>query len=396
VPKIKPFRGLFFSEEVEIKKVVTPPYDVITPRMKEEFLKRSPFNVVRLILPEGPEEAKRTLSAWLKKGILKREEEPSIYPYKQVFSYDGKTYTRWGFIALVELEDQALKEHENTMEEVVSERFTLLKITGLQTGEIFSLYQDPKGEIEKTFGALEGEKPKFELTDDEGVKHQLWTLKEPSLISFLQEKLQEQRLLIADGHHRLKAAKALRDSLGIKDTNSPFNYVSMYLTDLLSEGLLILPVHRIVYGVEEESIRRRLHKFFKVKETSFDLALEAHLEEEAIVLFSKKGNPKLLFPLKDLPIPPHLEGVDSVLVDWLLLEETGGKISFTKDREEALRALFEGADMVFLLRGVKREVLERVVERGEIMPKKSTYFYPKVLTGLVFYQLFEANCEVDT
>jgi len=396
VPKIKPFRGLFFSEEVEIKKVVTPPYDVITPRMKEEFLKRSPFNVVRLILPEGPEEAKKTLLAWLKKGVLKREEEPSIYPYKQVFSYDGKTYTRWGFIALVELEDQALKEHENTMEEVVSERFTLLKITGIQTGEIFSLYQDAKGEIEKTFKALEGEKPKFELTDDEGVKHQLWTLKEPSLISFLQEKLQEQRLLIADGHHRLKAAKALRNYLGIKDEDSPFNYVSMYLTDLLSEGLLILPVHRIVYGVEETSIMRKIREFFKVKETSFDLALEAHRKGEALVLFSKKGNPKLLFPLKDLPIPPHLEGVDSVLVDQLLLEETGGKISFTKDREEALRALCEGADMVFLLRGVKREVLERVVEKGEIMPKKSTYFYPKVLTGLVFYQLFEADCEVDT
>lgn len=395
MPKIKPFRGLFFSEEVEIKKVVTPPYDVITPRMKEEFLKRSPFNVVRLILPEAPEEAKKTLLAWLKKGILKREEEPSIYPYKQVFSYDGKTYTRWGFIALVELEDQALKEHENTMEEVVSERFALLKITGIQTGEIFSLYQDAKGEIEKTFEALEGEKPKFELTDDEGVKHQLWALKEPSLISFLQEKLQEQRLFIADGHHRLKAAKALRNYLGIKDEDSPFNYVSMYLTDLLSEGLLILPIHRIVYGVEEASIMKRLQEFFKVEETSFDLALEAHRKGEALVLFSKKGNPKLLFPLKDLPIPPHLEGVDSVLVDWLLLGETGGKISFTKDREEALRALCEGADMVFLLRGVKREVLERVVEKGEIMPKKSTYFYPKVLTGLVFYQLFEADCEVD-
>ncbi len=396
MPKIKPFRGLFFSEEVEIRKAVTPPYDVISPQMKEEFLRRSPFNVVRLILPEGPEEAKRTLSAWLKKGILKREEEPSIYPYKQVFFYDGKTYTRWGFIALVELEDQALKEHENTMEEVVNERLNLLRLTGIQTGEIFSLYQDPKGEIEKTFKALEREKPKFELTDDEGVKHQLWILKEPSLISFLQEKLQEQRLLIADGHHRLKAAKALRDYLGIKDEDSPFNYVSMYLTDLLSEGLLILPVHRIVYGVEETSIMRRLREFFKVEETSFDLALEAHREREAIVLFSKRGNPKLLFPLKDLPIPPHLEGVDSVLVDQLLLGETGGEISFTKDREEALGALWKGADMVFLLRSVKREVLERVVEKGEIMPKKSTYFYPKVLTGLVFYQLFEADCEVDT
>lgn len=395
MPRIKPFQGLFFSEQVEIKKVVTPPYDVISPEMKEEFLRRSPFNVVRLILPETPQEAKRTLCSWLKRGIFKREDKPSIYPYKQVFSHDGKTYARWGFIGLVKLEDQALKEHENTMEEVVSERLNLLKLTGIQTGEIFSLYQDPKSEIEKAFKALEGERPRFELIDEEGVRHKLWVIKEPSFISFLQEKLREQRLLIADGHHRLKAAKALRDSLSIRDEESPFNYVSMYLTNLLSEGLLILPVHRIVYGVEEESIRRRLREFFEVRETPLELALEAHRKEEAILFLPKKGNPELLFPLKDLPIPSHLQEVDSVLVDELILGGTGGKVSFTKDREEALRALSEGADMVFLLRGVKREVLERVVEKGEMMPKKSTYFYPKVLTGLVFYQLFEANCEMD-
>lgn len=393
--KIEPFRGLHYSKEKvhDISQVVTPPYDVIDPKMREEFLRRHPLNIVRLILPEDAEAARETLISWLKEGVFEKEEYPSIYPLKQVFSLRGMTYQRWGFVALVRLEEEILQGHERTMDHVVEERLRLLKKTGIQPGEIFSLYSDPKGEVEAILQDVEGSEPRFQLTDDEGTVHKLWALKDQGAISLIQKHLSSQKLLIADGHHRLKTAMILRQLKG----GEAFGYVCMYLTRMESPGLLILPVHRVLYELPKtgrDLLEERIKEFFEVEVTSLEGLLQALEGRRGIGMVDGKGEAWILLPKDQLPAPLPLRDVDSFLVDELILKGVEGKVEFLKDEAKALQMLKGGrADMAFLLRPVAPETLKRVVERGEVMPKKSTYFYPKVPTGLVLYQVFEVSGE---
>lgn len=211
--EVVPFKGLYYNPRVvRMAEVATPPYDVISPEMRQRFLRRHPLNIVRLILPPKAEEAAETLRRWRSDGIFLRDEEPSFYPYQQIFHHPqgGEKIERWGFIARVRLEEGAVIGHEQTSEEVVQERLRLLEATGAQMDQVFALYSDPEGETKALLIEATRGRPRFEFADDEGVTHRLWRLSDRRLVEALSLRLRQQRLLIADGHHRYATAWRFR------------------------------------------------------------------------------------------------------------------------------------------------------------------------------------------
>lgn len=401
---IAPLKALYYDREKvkDIGLVATPPYDVISPEMRRRFLERHPYNIVRLILPDDYGGASRTFKEWLQKGVFRREESPSIYPYQQVFSPPEaeERLERWGFIALVRLEDGAVIGHERTMDDVVKDRLSVLESTGVQMGQIFSLFSDPKGEVERLIKEAVKGRPRFEFTDDEGVTHRLWQLSDPLLIKAVARRLQGQRLLIADGHHRYSTALRFRELMRQRypeaPAAAPFEFVAMYLTPMESEGLLILPTHRLVPALPEEALKgvsERMERFFQRR--TFSPQHQGELfraidRGEGLGFFRKGKGFALLLPRDGLPISGVLRRIDAALVDELLLRGLSVKVDLTRDREEAVRAVLEGRyEMAFLLRPPRVQDLKAVVEQGELMPKKSTYFYPKVASGLVLFPVAE-------
>ena len=393
--EISPFCALYYSPEKvkDISLVVTPPYDVISPEERLKFYIRHPLNVIRLILPNSPLEARETLKQWLSQGVFEREHHEAIYPYRQVFSYEGRKLKRWGFICLLKL-DTIIREHEHTFEEVVRERLELLEHTGIQTGEVFSLYSDPKGEIEALLSKVEALEPRFSFKDEEGVEHTLWAVYDQEEISKIKGKLSDQELFLADGHHRLKTARLLRERRLASGKNRGLeDYILAYLTGMEYEGLVILPVHRLLKGLDGtrlEALRKNLMENFSCQETSKEAIPTILMEGKGMVFWEKDRNPLMIRPKRDLPYP--FGRIDPWVIDELVLKGLQGEVSYVKETDEALKALEDGvAQAVFLLRAVNPREVAEVAKRGLLMPKKSTYFYPKVPTGLVFFQVFELD-----
>ncbi len=395
--EVVPFKGLYYNLDRvgEIGKVATPPYDVITPEMRQGFLQRHPYNIVRLILPASPKEAGETFGRWLEEGVFLQDELPSLYPYEQIFHHpgDGRRLERWGFVALVRLEDGAVIGHERTSEKVVEERLKLLEATGAQMGQVLGLFSDPEGEAGALLREATQKSPRFEFTDDEGVVHRLWQVSEPRLVEALTLRLRGQRLLIADGHHRYATAWRFRQLQRRRHPDAPedapFEFVAMYLTPLEAEGLVILPAHRLFKLPSDEvasEIWGRIEEYCRIRTVSdpADL-LQALSRGQGIGLASKRGF-FLLLPRDGGPLRGPLQEIDAALVDEVLVGGLGLEPVFTRDPEEALKGVEEAKfDMAFLLRPPRMQDVKRAVEAGLLMPKKSTYFYPKVATGLVIY-----------
>lgn len=393
--EISPFCALYYSQEKvkDISLVVTPPYDVISPEERLRFYIRHPLNIIRLILPTSPLEARETLKEWLKQGVFEKEHREAIYPYRQVFELEGQRYTRWGFVCLLKL-DTIIREHEHTFDEVIRERLELLEQTGIQTGEVFSLYSDPKGEIEALLIETEAFKPRFSFKDEEGVEHALWVLYDRDKISKIKEMLSGQELFLADGHHRLKTARLLREKRAVSGaTKGLEDYILAYLTGIEYEGLVILPVHRLLKGLNStrlEVLRRNLEENFFSKQITTEAIPSILREGEGMVFWERGKKPLMISPKRPLPEP--FGKLDPWVIDELLLKGLGGEVLYVKDTREAFEALENGmVQVLFLLRPVSPKDVAEVAKRGLLMPKKSTYFYPKVPTGLVLFQVFELD-----
>lgn len=391
--EISPFCALYYSQEKvkDISLVVTPPYDVISPEERLKFYIRHPLNVIRLILPDSPVEARETLKEWLKQGVFEKEQQEAIYPYKQVFDFDGQRYTRWGFVCLLKL-DTIIREHEHTFDEVIRERLELLEQTGIQTGEIFSLYSDPEGEIETLLTEVEALKPRFSFKDEEGVEHTLWALYDMGKISKIKEILSGQELFLADGHHRLKTARLLKEKRSASGATKELeDYILAYLTGIEYKGLIILPVHRFIKGLDKtrfEVLRRNLEENFSFKQITTEAIPSILRERKGMVFWEKGKKPLIILPKRQLPEP--FGKIDPWVIDELLLKGVEGEVLYVKDTRQAFEALENGmAQVLFLLRPVSPKEVAEVAKRGLLMPKKSTYFHPKVPTGLVLFQVFE-------
>jgi uncharacterized protein (DUF1015 family) len=443
--RIYPFRALRYNlAQVSAQDVVTQPYDKITPAMQQAYYQRSPYNLVRIILrmpelfdKEGDlyANAARDFEEWRQAGILAQERQPCIFAYAQRFAVpgqDGVVGERRGFIALGELCEysrEVVFRHEQTLSKPKSDRLNLLRATRAHFGQIFMLYSDPAHSAEEVLfgnGAAGETLPDIEVTDEYGVLHRVWKVTDPAKINLVTTALEDKKLIIADGHHRYETAlnymkkrggakepeSSQRMSAGLPQPGYPEAAAMMTFVNMDSEGLLILPTHRVVFGLagfEAARLLEAVRQYFEIEElTARDPgAAMARLAgaggRTAFVVVTAKG--WFLLTARAEAVAEALKGIaarqrhlDIVQLHSLVLEKLMGisqeairdqtHLRYVRDAAEAVDQVGRGeANVAFLMNPVTMEQLREVAFAGEVMPQKSTDFYPKLLSGLAIYAL---------
>jgi uncharacterized protein (DUF1015 family) len=436
---IAPFRALRYDPtRVQLEHVVTQPYDKITPEMQSAYYAASPHNLVRIILGKSQptdhlEENIYTRAAasfrdWRREGIFRSDPEQSLYQYVQRFQppAGGPEMERRGFIALGKIEDYSegiVHRHEQTLAKPKADRLNLLRATRAHFGQLFMLYGDPAAEID---GWLSAASPAdmeigIEVRDEYGVLHQVRRIADPRTIELIRSKMSGKKLIIADGHHRYETAMAYRDErraggapISAPSGLAPFELVMMTFINMDSPGLVILPTHRVVHGLASfspEALADRARAYFNVEEVdpSVDAARATGILRQAgqagTVLLGVSVNraflfhtPKALgsnlfhgFSLRQQALDVvqlHkclLEGVLEISEEDILEQEN---IRYVRDAGEALSRVRDGsANVAFLMNPVRMQQVRDIAFAGEVLPQKSTDFYPKLLSGLTVYAL---------
>ncbi len=420
--KIAPFRAVTYnpSKVEDIAGVVCPPYDVISPARQQYYHDLNPYNLIHILLgKDKPGEDKyqrsgRYFKDWLKDGVLVQDEKPAIYFYSQQYNIKGEKKTRVGFIALLSLEDKcsATFGHEHTRLEPKEDRLCLLKSVKANLSPIFVLFYDRKRIIQRVYEQhIQNAKPFVNVTDDEKIVHKLWRLDSPEILRDMQEKMQDSDIFIADGHHRYEVSCLYRDlmkkKLGVISGEESFNYTLAYFTDTESRGLTVLPIHRLVkLPLPGNDLMPLLQDFFVVEEAKdkaqfFFLMEKAGKAEHVIGMY--KDRKYWLLRLKNIKIldkeikdnPPESRSLDISILNHIVLKKILGidpedktVVTFSNDSEELLeKASVNHEYTAFFLNPVKIQQIMSVALSHNKMPAKSTYFYPKVLSGLVINKL---------
>ena len=422
MPEIKPFRALRYNaKRVSLSDVVAPPYDVISPDQQAALYRRSPHNVVRLILgreEDRYEEARMNLEQWTEEHVLLRDEDPAVYFLEQEFTGpDGTSHRRRGFIAICRVEEfkaGAVLPHERTLSKPKEDRFRLVQATRTNLSQIFSIYSDPEHRMEPLLARGMTGPSLIDIVHD-GVKNRLWRQGDPELIRAVAERMRGETVLIADGHHRYETALAYRDLMRIKSGDrtgtAAFDYTMMFFSSMDDPGLVVFPTHRLVHSLDSADAGNLLER---VRE-SFEVTQAASLEDLASMLSSQpeyafgliapggfhllklKGK-ELLRSLISADTSPEVRELDVTLLHSYLLEEMLGisreaqekkmNLDYVKTVEEAGNAVAGGsAQFAFLMNPTKLTQIRRVARAGQTMPQKSTFFYPKLLSGLLLYPL---------
>ena len=444
---IAPFRALRYDPlRVNVSQVVTQPYDKITPEMQDRYYAASPYNLVRIILgkrePCREEDNVYTRAAasfrdWRREGIFLQDPNPSIYSYSQRFTAPGAgtLYERRGFIALGKIDDYSagvVFRHEQTLAKPKADRLDLLRATRAHFGQLFMLYSDG-GEVDNLL--TRSAPPDIDIQDEYGVLHRVWKFSDPALIELIRGKMRDKKLLIADGHHRYETALNYRNERraapeaapgiprerssanGMLDREqaelAPYELVMMTFVNMNSAGLLILPTHRVVHGLASFSIEQFLtgsRKSFTVNEidSGLDARRAASLLHEAgrrgTSLLAATANRNFLLHTPRASdslfagLSPRQQALDVVQLHKVLLENVLGlseesirhqeNISYLRDAGEALdRVRSGGANIAFLMNPARMEQVRDIAFAGDVLPQKSTDFYPKLLTGLTIYAL---------
>lgn len=426
---IKAFKGLRYTEKAgDIGQLCCPPYDIIDEKKRQELLDKNPCNLIRLELPVvgGSEDAEAyrsagdTLRSWLKDGILKRDDKECLYVYEMEFSALGKNHSVKGFVSQVRLEpfsNGVILPHEETLSKAKTDRFNLMKITGCNFSQIYSLYTDSDGSVSPLIEKASSSAPDSEFTDSDGVTHRMWCVSDETVIKAVCEKMADKKLYIADGHHRYETAlnyqQYVRDSL---DEIGSSDYVPMMLVNMENSGLVVFPTHRIVRDLPEydfKSVCERCEEYFEITPYLNREKGERGLEEayskgeKAFVLFSGDNNYTLL-KLRDLSVMDSLlpdgckalRQLDVSVLHTLVLERIFGidkenmakqiNLTYTRSADEAISTVDgKRANCCFLLNPTRVEEIREVAAAGGKMPQKSTYFYPKLTTGLVMNKIFD-------
>ena len=418
---LKPFRGLRYNPEVvaDLQQIVSPPYDVITPELQEELYLRSPYNSVRLDLNRDTERyslAARTFTDWLAQGVLMQEQEPALYFYRQEFTHRGGQRFRRGIVAAMRLEEfstRMVRPHEHTLEKVKTDRLELLRSCQANFSPIFALYSRPQGpllqEVEERLEAP----PLADVKDNGEVTHRFWRVTNRDIIHEFVHGLAQEPVLIADGHHRYETAlRYCNERMAQAPTNGeePFHYVLTYLTHMQEEGLVILPTHRLLREVplprapDLQKVLRgnfRVTLFPKNHPAAFFAALKAPGQDRRIGCVLAEAEHYWLLSFDDrvqrgIPLSDPVRSLDVAVLHAVIFERYLGlppavqkqKLEYTVAEEETLRLVAEGRyQAAFFLNPTTVEEIQAVCSTGEMMPEKSTYFFPKLLTGLVFYHL---------
>lgn len=400
---VKGFRGIRYNPEKidDFSNILAPPYDVINSQEQDELYNKDPHNVIRLILSKGDddtkyEEAANTFRGWIEQDILTHDEEPSIYPYYQEFEEGGKKLTRKGFLAAVKIEDFSTKKilpHERTFPKHKRDRLKLNTACRANMSPVFSVYSDPEIVIEKLLDEKLTAEPIFDVTNEDGVRNRLWKISDPEVISIISNHLEDKSFLIADGHHRYETAieyrNIQREANGDVSEDSPYEYVMMFLSNAEDEGLIINPTHRVVrnLGMDTRSFLEKLGEEFNVREMPLNEGI-SNIGYEEFTVLTKDPSISYRASLKN-------EGNEGLAVTLLhnnvfnkIVDEDSAGILYTKFLDEAVDLVQNGEyELAFILPELRASDIFNVVMTGDRMPQKTTYFYPKILSGLVFNPL---------
>jgi uncharacterized protein (DUF1015 family) len=435
VPYIRPFRGLRFQPGVvgDLSAVVSPPYDVISAAEHEALLARDPHNVVRLDLPAGepgdePDDryrrAARTFAAWRSDGSFGKDPRPSLYAYEQTYRVPGSDVerTQRGFFGRLRLEPfgpgSGVLPHERTLSGPKEDRYKLLRATGANFSPVVGLYADPSGEAARLLAGITTTTPAIDLVADDGVHHRLWVVpaddEEDGPVARLTAAAAAAPVTIADGHHRYETALRYRDERRMSrscEEDPAFDYILMLLLETTAETLTVLPTHRVVRGLGDagvEAIWAGLGELFEVERVDQADRLEASFGTSGptaggrgrLGLWTRRGGAILTARREAFePLLPAggeaLRRLDVTLLQAALerlvgidpaATAAGGRVAYTKSVAEAVAWVDraeDGADAAFLLEPTPVAAIAAVAAAGDVMPQKSTYFYPKPVTGLV-------------
>jgi uncharacterized protein (DUF1015 family) len=413
--EIQPLRALRYEPSVAgpLQDLVAPPYDVIDEQQRAELAARSPYNVVAVDLPRGDDPyaaAAATLQRWREEGAVVQDDQPALWVLRQDYTGpDGQALTRQGFLAAVRVEDYGpgrIRPHERTHPGPKEDRLRLTRATRANLSPIFSLYSDPEQAAWRVLEPFTAGEPWDEATDDEGTRNRIWRVTDPDTIVAVQDAVRDAELLIADGHHRYETARVYADEVG---GEGPHRYVLMALVALQDPGLTVFPTHRLVKETtpeQQEALAGVLRERFEIERTE-DLDpggadgspltlgyIDAHFRQPFRLTLIDQATADAA--LHDKPEP--YRRLDAAVLEAMLLkgplELTDDDIShlhrfgYARTAEQA-RALVESGefDLAFVLRPTPVEQVREVAEAGESMPPKSTYFFPKLPTGLIFNPL---------
>ena len=433
--EVCPFLGIRYNREVvkDLAQVICPPYDVITPQQQKHYYGKSDYNAIRLeyLLPvvattrqsnyNKYSGAAVTFQRWLKEGVLQVEDCPAFYLHDHYFTYSGEKKRRRGLIARVRLGPwgNGIYPHEETFSKTKSDRLQLMRACQANFSPLFALYQDSEGKFGKILSEASQGKPVIKFADS-GESHVVWAITEPKFIHRISEFITTQALYMADGHHRYETALAYqqerahiivsggKQSLAGKEA---FNYVMMTLVDFFDPGLVLFPVHRLVRGIAPSALARlegQLSQIFILKIIPLTDSLISSLKHkmiegaflvilglvpQSLVLLKQRQGISVDAMMPENHSQPYKKFNVSLLNHLILgrmlgVAQDSEDIAYTVDVDEACQQIEEGKyQLAFLLSPPQPEIVKAIVEAKDRMPRKSTYFYPKLPTGLIINPL---------
>ena len=438
---IAPFRGLTYNfEKIEnIGNIITPPYDVISEKEQEEYYNAHPNNIIRLELGKKKDgdsdldnrylRAADYLKKWESEGILTRPVQNAIYLTSHTYDPGdgGNKRVRWGFVSLVKIEEEGsgvILPHERTFSAHKDDRLRLLKACSTQLSQVFGLYDDSGEKILDMLRSFTGAPPEVSFTYKDGTDHKMWRITDSEAIKKVADSMSNKSIFIADGHHRYETSRNfrnfMRESFG-KSSEKSYEYVMMYLSDMGEEGLTILPSHRLIRRTEDfnpVNFMEKSQRWFDIEKMVFspvdakDRALriksslaEKGSENSAFVFHCSKDSDYYLLSLKtgvmdkiENDLHPSLRKLDVIVLSRLILQKTLGFTKADLDNDGIFQynssitssiSLVDSGDceIAFLLNPTKIEQVQEIARESLVMPRKSTYFYPKVLTGMVLNKI---------
>jgi len=426
--RIRPFAGWRYTgRDGDLTAVVAPPYDVVSAEQRAELLEGSEYNIVALELPDGPldpsaegnryDTGSRTWEEWRASGVLAKDDAPAVYVLEQSYELAGRRVRRRAFIVEVGLEPfdaGVVLPHERTLPKALGDRFELIKATGANFSQVFGLFDDPQCLSSGMFDSVMAAEPDELATDADGVLSRLWVSTDPQIALSLAGQLAESQIFIADGHHRYTTALAYRDMRRAERGqdpsapagDAPYDYVMMALVNMDDPDLVVLPTHRVADAAgafDADAFKEALARTFVIEELAVGHPTDAMsgLDEPAFLFKTREDERPLLARLRaDAEVDALMPGpashawkmLDVAVLQELVLDpllgihpdrpETLDRLSFVKDPHDAFKATSRH-DVTFVLRPTRMDQLRAVAIAGETMPQKSTYFYPKLLSGLV-------------
>lgn len=414
---LKSFKALRYTSK-DLNTLVCPPYDIISEEQREKYIAENEHNIIRLELPTGEDKYKsagKLLYKWLNEGILKQDENAGMYVYEMEFSAYGERKKVKGIISLVKLEDFSkgiVLPHEETLSKAKQDRFNLMSETYCNFSQIYSLYMDDDRKVYSMIEGCSGGKPDMEVTDLDGTVHRVWYVYDENIINRIEKAFGDKKLYIADGHHRYETALNFHKYLceeSISDENSLSGYIEMMLVNIENEGLVVFPTHRIVRGLDnfnKEKVLLGCKEYFEIKEVGLKNTLGILKQlydsnKKAFAFYSGEDICYVMVLKNENAVKELLKdkseaycGLDVSILHSLVLEKillidkenmaNQKNLVYSRDFDEAINAVLENkANCSFILNPTRVKEISDVATAGEKMPQKSTYFYPKLITGLV-------------